>query len=387
MPATIFSGSNVKTLKSTIDINGGAQVLSSATDPTSVAVSAPIGSLLLNTTNGSIYSKLDAGSSTNWTLYSGTAGTGFDSSLELSNLGLSASVAGNALTINLVTSSGATPSALSPVRVAFRNATAGTGQYSRLSVTGSLSFTVSSGSTLGHQNGLPGYIYVYLVNNSGTPKLAVMSGPFIDEGSVQTTVAEGGAGNADSNRIFYSDAAYSNVPVRLIGRMKSTQTTAGTWTAVPTEISVAPFYVDNVVARYTTAAGQSFTNASAAIVDFGTRDFDPYFCVTTGGSWNFRAPTAGKYNIKAYVTFASASFPAGTELAMTLQKSGVTQSYVYRKIVEASLTNIYALYGSDVINMANGDTCDIIVSQNSGGSRSLAAFANSNYIHIERIGA
>lgn len=66
MPATIFAGSKVKALKSTLSLNGGADVISSATDPTSVAVDAAIGSLLLNTTSGKLYKKLDAGSSTNW---------------------------------------------------------------------------------------------------------------------------------------------------------------------------------------------------------------------------------------------------------------------------------------------------------------------------------
>jgi hypothetical protein len=67
MPATIFSGSVVKALLKKFSLNGGAEIHSSTTDPTSVAVSAPIGSLLLNESTGALYRKLDAGSSTNWT--------------------------------------------------------------------------------------------------------------------------------------------------------------------------------------------------------------------------------------------------------------------------------------------------------------------------------
>lgn len=66
MPSTIFSGSKVKALKSTLNLNGGADIISSTTDPTSVAVDAAIGSLLLNTTSGKLYRKNDSGSSTNW---------------------------------------------------------------------------------------------------------------------------------------------------------------------------------------------------------------------------------------------------------------------------------------------------------------------------------
>ncbi len=64
--AAIFSGSDVKILKSNLDFNGGAKAISQSGDPTSVAVSAPKGSILLNTNTGIGYIKSDAGSSTNW---------------------------------------------------------------------------------------------------------------------------------------------------------------------------------------------------------------------------------------------------------------------------------------------------------------------------------
>lgn len=68
MPAAIFSGTKVKLLKKIADLFGGAQIHSSTTNPTTSAVSAPIGSLLLNESTGDLYRKLDAGSSTNWAL-------------------------------------------------------------------------------------------------------------------------------------------------------------------------------------------------------------------------------------------------------------------------------------------------------------------------------
>jgi hypothetical protein len=78
MPASIFAGSKVKTLKSTLSLNGGADVISSTVDPTAVAVDASPGSLLLNTTTGKQYRKTDSGSSTNWTeVGSGTSGINY----------------------------------------------------------------------------------------------------------------------------------------------------------------------------------------------------------------------------------------------------------------------------------------------------------------------
>jgi len=77
VPATIFAGSKVKALKGTMSLNGGADIISSATDPTSVAVDASPGSLLLNTTSGKLYRKNDSGSSTNWSEV-GSGGSGIN---------------------------------------------------------------------------------------------------------------------------------------------------------------------------------------------------------------------------------------------------------------------------------------------------------------------
>lgn len=74
--AVIFSGSDVKTLKPNIDLNGNAKILSGSVDPTSSATSAPVGSLYLNTSTGLSYRKLDSGSSTNWSVLGSGSSSG-----------------------------------------------------------------------------------------------------------------------------------------------------------------------------------------------------------------------------------------------------------------------------------------------------------------------
>lgn len=75
-PAIIFSGSNVKTLKPNYDLNGSSSIMSGTTDPTSVAVSAPAGSIYLNTSSGNVYKKNDAGSTTNWSQFTTASSSG-----------------------------------------------------------------------------------------------------------------------------------------------------------------------------------------------------------------------------------------------------------------------------------------------------------------------
>lgn len=62
----IFSGNNAKFLKQNLDLNGQVSILSGTTDPSAVATSAPVGSLYLNTSSGTLYRKTDSGLSTNW---------------------------------------------------------------------------------------------------------------------------------------------------------------------------------------------------------------------------------------------------------------------------------------------------------------------------------
>lgn len=178
-----------------------------------------------------------------------------DSSYEISNAAIACSVSGNALTIALKGKDGNNPSGSNIVGIGFRNVTAATGTYLRRTVTSALSVVVSSGSTLGHTSTIESFIYVYAIDNAGTVELGVSTQAF-DEGTVKTSTAEGGAGAADSGTILYSTTARTSKPIRLIARLRSTQTTAGTWAAAPTEIANTPF----IKPAYPTV--QSFTSGS-----------------------------------------------------------------------------------------------------------------------------
>jgi len=80
MAAAIFQGNFIKTLKAALNLRDAAYILTGSDDPTSVAKSAPKGSLYLRQTgsgDGSVFVKLDNGSSTNWqNLASGGAEAG-----------------------------------------------------------------------------------------------------------------------------------------------------------------------------------------------------------------------------------------------------------------------------------------------------------------------
>lgn len=174
-------------------------------------------------------------------------GTLPDSSDEITNLAISASVAASALTIAIKTKAGTDPTGTDIVKVGMRNSTLTTGTYNQRTITGALSLVISSGSTLGLVSARDEYIYVYLIDNAGTLELAAMGGAaLVDEGTVVTSTTEGGAGGADTRYTLYSTTGRSNVPVRLVGRLKSNQATSGTYATSIAEIALLPFRRNNM---------------------------------------------------------------------------------------------------------------------------------------------
>ena len=139
-----------------------------------------------------------------------------------------ATVAANALTITI-----------SPVSIDFRSATIGSGTVTRVTSTSSVTVVVSSGSTLGTVNAIAARLAVLAINNAGTIEAAVVNlagGNNLDETGVITTVAEGGAGAADSANVIYSTTARTGVAYRVVGFIDITEATAGTWATAPSTI-------------------------------------------------------------------------------------------------------------------------------------------------------
>jgi hypothetical protein len=82
-------------------------------------------------------------------------------------------------------------------------------------------------------------IVVLALDNAGTVELAVVNisgGTNLDETTLISTTAEGGAGAADSATVVYSTTARTSLPFRVVGFIQSTQATAGTWATAPSTI-------------------------------------------------------------------------------------------------------------------------------------------------------
>lgn len=167
-----------------------------------------------------------------------------DNAHTIDNLTISTSRSGNAETIALKTAAGADPTPADPIRIAFRNATAGTGDFTVLEITAATSITISSGSTLGATSAVPFRIWLTGFNDGGTfrpgvIKCALTDGVYgLQDNVLESSTAEGGTGTADSAGVIYTGTAVTAKPMRVLVYLEYTLTTAGTWDAAPSLVSI-----------------------------------------------------------------------------------------------------------------------------------------------------
>lgn len=315
-----------------------------------------------------------------WSLV-GSGAASQNHSYLVSNLGIAASVGSSALTIAIKTSAGSDATAGDKVSVAFRNATAATGQFSLVDITGALSLVISSGSTLGQISAVSAYIYVYLINNAGTAELAVSRVRY-DDGSIISTTAEGGAGGADSASTIYSSSSRSNVAIRLVGRLLNTQATAGTWATAPSEISVLPFLTNVVSAKYTTNAAQAVVGGN--IVDFEDRVYDTHNAVTTGASWKFTSPKTAKYHISCHLRTDNVAASVGNLFGIDMDLDGVSSGFGTFDVCENTGSRAYASVLNTTLTINAGSYIDIRFSENLPAVN-LINSGNYEYICIEEV--
>lgn len=158
---------------------------------------------------------------------------------------VSGSIDSGSLILSLKTAAGNTPSAEDPVYI-FCSELTTSGTYTVVTVTSAVTFAPSSGSTMGAANGVPFRLWVVAINDAGTIRLGAINcrtggsgittkiSALTEQESV-TSVAEGGAGAADSAGVIYTTAAATVKPMRILAMATFSigLATAGTWTTAP----------------------------------------------------------------------------------------------------------------------------------------------------------
>lgn len=244
---------------------------------------------------------------------------------------ITASVGSNALTVTI-----------NPTVVDFRSSTLGSGTVTTVAIPTAISMTVSSGSTLGTTSAIQSDIAVLAINNAGVAEVAVVNtnGGFdLSESGIISTTAEGGAGGADSASVAYSTTARSNVAYRLIGFIRSTQATAGTWATAPSLIQGQGGVSMGQITNVWKGALQTAGGASVELGLTGIPSWIEHIEVTMGGlSTNGTAEvqlqlgTSGGYQTSGYT---GTVYDASTNGALTngfrdnLASAAAVREYTY----------------------------------------------------------
>lgn len=201
---------------------------------------------------------------------------------------ISASVAANALTISA-----------SALALDFRSATLTSGTVTAVSGTPS-NLVVPSSATLGTTNAIQSDLYILALNNAGTIELAVVNstgGVDLSETGVISTTAISAA--ATSASVIYSTTARTNVAYRVVGLVRSTQATAGTWATAPSLIQGQGGNALN--AMMSLGYGQTVQNVAAS-----------------------RAPSVNYYNTTGKPIFVNVALTSTTTTNASMTINGVT---------------------------------------------------------------
>lgn len=300
---------------------------------------APVRTALANTYPNPDNGTFKTGIGAMWDFITGLLGTSgapedaqdglqIKDSKSILNIEPSFSVAASALTCTFNGLAASALSASNPGYIWQRSSTLGSGTYNRRKLTASPLLAVSSGATLGGVNAQARLLYWYAVEkDSATIKVAV-AGSYLGQSFLGSTTLMSAA--SDFANILYADEALASKPCRLIAVTVDTQTTAGTYTSVPTEVRVGPFDRDldfNAILSLTDAASITWdlTQGAAAKVTL------------TASGHTIANPTGTIYDNKEYtlwiiqdgtgsrtVSFGSAhKFVGGLAPTLTLTPAGI----------------------------------------------------------------
>lgn len=136
---------------------------------------------------------------------------------------------------------------------------------------------------------------------------------------------------------------------------------------------------ESVSARYSSTSGQSISNNSVTIVQFGTKDWDDHGIFSTSSN-QATANIAGKFQVCAGAWISGSA--TGTR-ELYIYKNGSLHTVLYSAAGNATG---YELANCGDANVLAGDTLDIRIFQNSGGALTLATGAGYNWMTIKRVG-
>jgi hypothetical protein len=187
------------------------------------------------------------------------------------NYGLSTSTSSGKITVSLKTNAGTDPSATDKVNLTFSNNGTTSATYTAVDVSSALSIQMKSSCSYGATGTAATRVYVYAMNNSGTPILGVSLSSDLDKGVAVTT---GSITNPSTVATQLAATAALTVVPRLLGWIDAAYSGSAWTTPTRTAVSQSTNYKDIYNFGYASsgAVTTSLNTASftAAVFDGGS---------------------------------------------------------------------------------------------------------------------
>jgi hypothetical protein len=298
------------------------------------------------------------------------------------------SIGSNALTISLRDAFGSgNPQAATPGKITINNnADFVSGGLVERDITSATSLTVPAGATLGTSSGVEALLYVYLLD--ANPVVIAVSGIGTwDESAAQSSTAI--SAGATSSTVLYTAAGQTNRFIRLIGRIRTTQTTAGQWASAVTQVSLG--VNGNKIDKSIFTGKGTLAGASAAAtlgtLAAGTNNFvlTADSAQTLGFKWA-SAVASVELSAPSIFTVSGSPVTASGTLTMTLADQSANRVFAgpttggattptFRALVAGDLPSISTGL-SGVLPLANGGTnAALTASQGAVAYSTASAFA------------
>lgn len=352
-----YSGNDAKIFKPILDFFGQSKILSGTVDPSSVATSAPIGSLYLNSSTGSLYRKNDAGSSTNWSAIGNSAVITAEATWTptLTGVGTATNVAGRWRQVGT----------FYELRLTFTSGTTAASLFSFTLPNGASLDTSATGIQINNTTSNPG-VRVGEVSAGGASQSvnAIVTATATDatklyiggliNGTVQLTPQNGGS-TLDSNAVVSVKAM---VPI------------AGLAGTIP--VTYLP-----VAAKYTGSA--TSISGSLATIVWATSVYDTNTAMSSG-VFTVPAGAGGKYQVNVNVQ-VTGTIALNSVVDMVLKQNNSTVSE-FQTYAGGAMTAQNAQL-SDTLNCSAGDT--VLVQLSSGATLPVITNSSKTWISIVKV--
>lgn len=246
----------------------------------------------------------------------------------VANMIISTTRAWGAETISLKTLAWTDPSATDPIKVAFRNSTLGTGDFTVLTLTSATSITIPSTATMWASNNVAFRLWLVWFNDWGTFRLWVVNTcvswsifSFSPELLTSSTIMDT---TSDSAWVFYTGTAVTSKAYRILWYLDYTLATAGTrWTA-PTKIQLfwpwvkRPWDILQIQFTSTWAVATGTTRTPWDDTIPAITEWDQYMSLTITPTY-----AQSKLNISSVATFTNSSADNNT---VALHQAWVTDA-------------------------------------------------------------